>query len=314
MEANKELADLLSLIGSYYEMARDTYRAKVFLAAGDKILQHPTPITSGKQAENEIPGIGKSIREVIDEYLTTGKVQRLQELESKFADRKTTIDYFQSFYGIGPVAAIKFYNQGYRTLEDLWFKANLTEAQKVGIMWREHIVIPIPRQEMDLINTTIGSIFTPYVIKYDIAGSYRRGEATSGDIDVLIQGDPRLNMNNIVGLLQQYLPAKLAQGPTKFMGIFRLSDAYNGHRIDIRLINAASYPAALMYFTGSQKFNILMRQRALSLGLTLNEYYLTTLDGRVVPVTSEADIFNYLRVAYLAPNQRPKTIITLPYL
>lgn len=97
------------------------------------------------------------------------------------------------------------------------------------------------------------------------------------------------------------------------MGIFRISDQYNGHRIDIRLVDPNSYAAALMYFTGSQRFNILMRQRAIDMGVTLNEYGLYYNDGRPPPtIRSEGDIFRQLRVEYLDPVNRTKTIATLP--
>lgn len=134
LSRNKELAEVLSLIGNYYTMARDTYRARAFLTASAKIASHPTVILSGRQARSEIAGIGDSIQSAIDEYIATGEVQRLNELEARFPDRQAIIDLFLSFYGIGPATAVKYYNQGFRTLEDLWFKANLTDAQKVGIL------------------------------------------------------------------------------------------------------------------------------------------------------------------------------------
>lgn len=311
LSRNKELAEIFSLVASYYTLMRDTYRARTFSTASAKIAAHPNEILSGAQAKREIgAGIGGSTVEAIDEYLQTGTLKRLEELQAQFPDRKETIDLFRSFYGIGPVTAVKLYDQGLRTLEDLWFRGNLNQAQKTGIMWREHIDIPIPRDEMDLINTKIGSILDYYGIKWAIAGSYRRGEPSSNDIDVLVEARPDLNMDGLIQILQEYLPATLAKGPTKFMGILRISDQYNGHRIDIRLIERAEWPAALMYFTGSQRFNILMRQRAIDLGMTLNEYGLFK-NGIPMPLNTEEDIFKLLNVKYLSPVQRTRTLNTL---
>jgi len=314
LSRNKDLADILSLIGSYYTMARDTYRARAFSNAAIKIADHPNAILSGAQARKEITGIGESISTAIDEFINTGTVKRLQELETRFADRRAIIDYFRSFYGIGPVTAVKFYNKGFRTLEDIWNKGNLTEAQKIGIIWREHIPLRIPRDEMDIINTKIGSILDPYGIKWIIAGSYRRGEASSGDIDILVESRPDLNMDGIISLLQPILPATLARGETKFMGIVKIDEQHNGHRIDIRLVNSTAFPAALLYFTGSQRFNILMRQRAIELGYTLNEYGLYDKQGNLIPVTSEEDIFRVLRIKYIPPEARTKTILALEFI
>ena len=96
---NSAISEQLSLLGTYYGLDGDTYRSKAYIKASTAIAEHGTVITSGKQAM-AIPGIGSSSASVIDEYLSTGKVQRLIELESKNADRKQTIDYLRSFYGI----------------------------------------------------------------------------------------------------------------------------------------------------------------------------------------------------------------------
>lgn len=305
---NKELADVLNLLGNYFALVPDVFRAKAFKEAGRAVGQYTQPIISGKQARAALPGVGKSSAEVIDEYLEKGEVTRLKELEKNLTDARKVIDLFRSYYGIGPVTAIKFYNIGWRTLEDLWYKAPLNEAQKIGILWRFHLELPIPRSEMDLIATAIHRILDPYAITWEIAGSYRRQEPQSGDIDLLIQSRSDLNMAGIMHLLQPILAATLAAGETKYMGILRLSNEFNGHRLDIRLIPPPTWPFALMYFTGSQRFNILMRQRAIEFKLKLNEYGLFNSANQSLPATSEADIFALLHIAYLDPSQRTRDL------
>jgi len=314
LSSNRNLAEVLNLIGSYYTMDKDTYRARAFTTAAGKIADHPTAILSGSQAKRELTGIGESIESAIEEYLTTGIVKRLNDLESKFTESKRVIDYFRSFYGIGPVTAVKFYNQGFRTLDDIWFKGNLTDAQKIGVMWRDHIHVRIPRDEMNQIDKTIESILQPYGIKWTIAGSYRRQEASSGDIDLLVQSQPDLNMDGIISLLKPIIPDKLAQGERLFMGILRLDNDHYGHRIDIKLFPPESWPYALLYFTGSQKFNILMRQHAISMGLKLNEYGLYDANGVSSSAASEEEIFRRLKVKYLPPVKRITTIDNLEVL
>lgn len=308
---NKDLADKLGLIAGYYTMARDTYRAKSFTNASAQIGQYPYAIMSGAQARRDIKGIGDSIETAIDEYLTTGTIQRLEELQGKFQEQRKTIDWLLSFYGIGPSKAMELYNQGIRTLEDLWFRGNLTDAQQVGFMWRDHIPLRIPREEMDIINDRIGLILNPYGIKWTIAGSYRRQEASSGDIDILVESRPDLNMDGLIQLLHPILPATLAQGPKFYRGIVRIDDQHNGHRIDIRVIDPESYIYALLYFTGSQRLNILMRQRAIEYGLILNEYGLFNEQTQLYPANNEEDIFRYLRLKYVPPVARTKTIVAL---
>lgn len=310
---NKEIADILSLIGHYYSLSADPkekYKARAFNTASINIANHPIAILSGAQARSEVKGIGKSNEAVIDEYFQTGRVLRLIELENKFQDQKATVDLFRSVYGIGPVTAFRYYNQGFRTLQNLWDRAPLTEAQRVGLQWYEHINIPIPRNEMDLINQTIGSYLGPYGIKWEITGSYRRQEASSNDIDILVQSQPDLNLLGVITVLKPILPADLALGDTKYMGMLRLP-GYNGHRIDIRMVPPENWPFALLYFTGSQRFNILMRARAIQLHCKLNEYGLYDAHNKALPAKSEEDIFRLLQVAYLPPVARIRTLSTL---
>ena len=80
----------------------------------------------------------------------------------------------------------------------------------------------------------------------------------------------------------------------------------NPHRrIDIRFIPYDSYACAVLYFTGSDQFNVRMRQRALELGLTLNEYALKEVaTDRIINTETEADVFKALDWDYIEPQNR----------
>ena len=67
------------------------------------------------------------------------------------------------------------------------------------------------------------------------------------------------------------------------------------------------YAYALLYFTGSDKFNVAFRQYATNKGYTLNEHTLTPLrsDLPVPPyMENEKDIFNFLGLRYIEPSRR----------
>ena len=305
---NKALADSLALVGSYYSMALDKNRARTFFNASTKIAQAPL-ITRGSEARS-LGGIGDSIEQYIDEFFRTGYPDRLRILETEFKDRKQIIDYFRSFFGIGPVKAVKMFNDGLRSLEDIWIHGNLTDAQKLGIMWREHINLRISREEISVFESMLSTLLPE--LTWNITGSYRRNEPDSGDIDLLISTTPGLTMESVVTRLQHLLPATLAMGSSKYLGIVRLGPTYNGHRIDILLVNPDQYSTALMYFTGSQRFNILMRNRAIEFGYTLNEFGLYDNSGNLIPTSSEQDIFDLLRVSYLPPPERTRVLDHLP--
>ncbi|KAG5511327.1 hypothetical protein GH5_07576 [Leishmania sp. Ghana 2012 LV757] len=144
-----------------------------------------------------------------------------------------------------------------------------------------------------------------------VCGSYRRQVESAGDIDVLIthkrravEGGDRslLPPSEVLGAFlaglkaDKYIEATLAQGPTKFMGLCRLRatvgefaagasgkgkaakasgaapTAFRARRLDVRYVDSDSFPAAMLYFTGSKNFNVIMRSEAIKKNCVLNEY------------------------------------------
>lgn len=409
---NQVLSQVFARLAAEYEQIGEVYRAKAYRNASVNIARHPTQIISGKQAQKEIKGIGKSISEKIDEYLRTGTLSIFQELGVKEKEieasksieekqKESVLNLFEGIYGVGPATANKWYDLGYRTLEQL---ANVpkTHAQQLGYYYYHQLKERIPRSEMDQlaqrIHTTFSSIpscseeiweqqfikkfgndllqlkpqniltsqyylwlndwlnratfeqvieqnrsdlnllwskfkqssqfyiqglptLTSIVIddtnflnncnknvnvEYMICGSYRRGLSNSGDIDILIKAQPNLDLSTFVKTLMDngLLIGTLAEGKTKYLGIGRLNPQYNARRIDLMIVQPESWAYATLYFTGSQKLNILMRNRAIELGLTLNEYGLYDASGRSYPATTEQEIFEHLQLQYLEPNER----------
>jgi DNA polymerase/3'-5' exonuclease PolX len=306
----KDLAQVFFSLSQLYTMEDDMYRANAFETVAVQIHSYDGVITSSDQVAH-LRGVGSSSVAIIDEWFKSGRVERLEKLREKYAHCKATIDQFQSCHGIGPVAAAKFYAEGHRSLQDLLDKATLTDAQRIGLQWHDDLAQKINRDEIQLMENLFRKLLT---VDFVIAGSYRRGEPQSGDIDVLVKNEHGTTMESILTALSGFLPATLASGPTKFMGVIQLP-GYIGHRIDIRLIGVEQWACALLYFTGSQRFNILLRRRAQELGLRLNEYGLydeSELEFRPekakIQATSEKAIFEYLGVAYLTPEQRTRDL------
>jgi DNA polymerase/3'-5' exonuclease PolX len=314
---NEELGNHLQEIAYYYKISHDTYRSKVFTEAAQKIEIYPELIISGIDAKNKIGyGIGESIISDIDEYLNTGTSQRLENLKNNFSDRKQVLDLFMSLHGVGPVTANRLYEKGFRTLDDIYYGADLTETQKISIYYREHLKLRIPREEMTFINTSLHQLLPNLEIV--MVGSYRREEPDSGDMDILIKQSGTVDLNTIVNTLKDrnLLVADFAQGNSKYLGLLQLPDR-PVRRIDILIINPESWATALLYFTGSQRFNILMRKRAKDLGYRLNEYGLYKVDNTEVKervtdrYSTEQTVFNYLQLKYLSPKERTRDLNSL---
>lgn len=315
-EVNKELSRAFSLLAVMLEREGESYRATAFRKVAD-IIKHTDFVILSSYEMVGVKDVGEKSLALINEFLQTGHMVRLDELMIKHREFTTTYDLFRSIFGVGPVAADKFYRSGYRSIDDLWFGAydKLTAAQRLGILWREHIALPVPRAEIQDIEREMRALLDPVRVKFVIAGSYRRGDSVSGDVDVLVQGESSISMSMILEALRDILPATLALGPTKFMGMVKLNEDSNAHRIDIRLIPTEQFPYALMYFTGSKNFNKLVRSRAIERRLKLNEYSMRQIDGNgdaygsSYPAKDEADILQYLGIRYYEPHERIKSIV-----
>ena len=148
----------------------------------------------------------------------------------------------------------------------------------------------------------------PGVEKVTPAGSLRRGRETVGDLDILVTGKACIEaaprQETIEHLLRfPGLMDIIAQGENKVSFRHR-----NGMQVDVRLLPPESFGAAMQYFTGSKAHNVALRQRALKMGFTLNEYSLSTVegveDGKPVARKTEEEIYAKLKLDFIPPELR----------
>ena len=143
-----------------------------------------------------------------------------------------------------------------------------------------------------------------------MVGSFRRKKELIGDIDILIKGSPNFNLKDFLKKMKDdgYILESLASGKNKFMGICKLKDNIP-RRIDI-LVADSNYYFALLYFTGSYQFNIVMRNKALEMGYSLSEYgFKDKTTGKLLDeinntVKNEKEIFKILDMKYVKPEKR----------
>src|ERR1700685_590219 len=137
------------------------------------------------------------------------------------------------------------------------------------------------------------------------AGSLRRGRETVGDLDILVTGTAccsETERANAVQYVAKYPPLMdvIARGDNKIS--FRLR---SGMQVDVRLLPPESFGAAMQYFTGSKAHNVALRQRALKMGYTLNEYSLADVKTeKPVAGKTEEEIYAKLKLDYIPPELR----------
>ena len=308
MENNQNIISELSKLANH-EKLTNNFRYRAYKNAINIIEQFPDPITSSSQLLS-FKGIGKSISQKIDEIITFGYLKEQPTL----TPQQQTINIFTTIYGIGTQKANDLYNQGITTLQLL--KENqhlLNNKQLIGLKYHHHLIKRIPRQEMLIHHKQIKNLWlnpTNNIEKnfqFEIVGSYRRQAETSGDIDILLTYKPLTN--SIIELIQllkthHYIIETLAEGPKKFMGICKLPNL-PPRRIDILYTPPHEYPFAILYFTGSDKYNRNMREHAQRHGYKLNEKGITTKKQEEIPnLKNEEDILNFFHLPYLQPHER----------
>ena len=108
----------------------------------------------------------------------------------------------------------------------------------------------------------------PDAIHVSTAGSYRRRKEIVRDLDFIVATRAPETITEYF-VKHPLVESVIARGATKTSVRLR-----SGIQADLRVVSSAEYPFALGYFTGSKEHNIVLRNRALQRGWTLNEYRL----------------------------------------
>ncbi len=264
------------------------------------IKQLPYRLQSYTDALN-VKGVGKSIATHIAEYLTTGQIAELATVK----DQQDVLDLFQELYEVGPETAKRWYERGFRTFDDLPIH-ELTVNQRLSLQYINDLRQRIPRGEIAAFEAHLTYRLPSLPADWEIAGSYRRGVSSSGDVDIILKlhdKAPRGVIDDFIANLD--IIGILGRGQKKIAAICRLVDNGPARRLDIEITNTIEYPACIVYFTGPKSFNVKLRQRAKDLGFELNEKFILTADGRGrLDIKIESDVFAALGVYYLTPEQR----------
>jgi NAD-dependent DNA ligase len=231
-------------------------------------------------------------------------------------EKVNPVNILTDVYGIGPKKAKELVDKGITTIEQLRENQQmLNDVQKVGLKYYEDVMKRIPRSEIQQYESIFESEFKKVATpdsRFEIVGSYRRGAQNSGDIDVIITSEnAKVFINFIDELIKKNIILEiLSRGPTKCLVMAKIPSSDSARRVDFLYTSLEEFPFAILYFTGSKMFNTVMRNRALQMGLTMNEHGLYTLQekkkGEKVDSTfkDEKDIFDYLHMEYKTPVER----------
>ncbi|HYA00315.1 MAG TPA: helix-hairpin-helix domain-containing protein [Candidatus Binatia bacterium] len=316
--SNRDVVRTLERIAGLLEIRGDNpFKVRAYRQAAVQVenLETPLPeIAAQEGGLRAIEGFGAAIAEKVQELLRTGRLGFLEDLEGEVPPTLLTICELP---GVGPrTAAALWHEAGISTIDQLDHAARsggLAGIPRLGARSLENLVAALdrrvarggrrrrPREEVTGLAETLRDELRalPAAQRVELAGSYRRGEATVGDLDIVVATRHPVEVLTCFAALPQ-VERVILRGDTKCS-----IEAGGGLQVDCRAIPPESFGAAWQYFTGSAAHNVRLRGRALRLGLTLNEYgvYRVEGGGRVAGA-EEAEVYAALGLDWIPPERR----------
>lgn len=315
MSRNREVADLLYKIAKILEIQKVQFKPRAYQRAAVNVesLAEDIETLVASDRLREIPGVGEAIAEKIREYVTSGKLRYLEELQKQVPDSLLAL---MNLSGVGPKTAQRLHDEfqirnlddlrkaldehrllghkgiGEKTEEELRKALGTAGEQKRVSISKAHRVA----EEMRAHLTHAGLRG-----RMEFAGSFRRGRDTVGDLDLLVEASEK-EAGAVIDAFTDFGRVRdvVEKGGTRSRVV--LSD---GLHVDLRVVAPTSFGAALVYFTGSKEHNIALRSLALRQGFTLNEYALSRKkDGKPLPSVTEEAVYQRLGLQWVPPELR----------
>lgn len=317
-EMNKDsVAEILTQIATMLELkGENVFKIRAYQNAARAMETFSGNLAQvvGEGKLAEVPGIGKAIAEKVTELVVTGNLSYYNILKAEFPPG--IFDMF-GVMGMGPkkIAAV-WEKLGITSVAEL--EAGCKDGRVAGLRGfgektATNILKAIEDQKKHAGRFRMGEIAgdaeqmlddlrsLPDVTRVAACGSYRRCRETCGDLDFLVSTNSPESVSEFF-VKHEMVESVIAHGATKSSARWK-----SGIQADLRVVKDAEFAFALNYFTGSKEHNIVMRQRALARGWTLNEYRLGAVDGgsaEVPAIREEADLYRALGLDFIEPELR----------
>ena len=318
--SNREVIDMLKEILAAMEVKNyNNFRIRAYQNA-ISILENLT-VSIQDLWENkrlgEIPGIGSGIEEHLNEFFLEGKVAEFEEIKKGLPEGMFSLIGLR---GIGAKRAYKLSmafklldrenaleklkeaaeQKKIRNLEGFGEKIEKSileaiEEQKMTKNKKVRFLLPQAEEIVERIMNFMKGCEA--VINIEVCGSFRRKNATIGDLDIPVSTN---KPSEVLDYFLKFPEIKevLVVGDKKASVVLT-----NEIQVDLRVSTPQAYGSMLQYFTGSKQHNILLRNYALSMGMSLSEYGIKK-DGKLKEFSDEKSFYNELGLSYIPPEIR----------
>jgi DNA polymerase (family 10) len=319
---NPEIARVLEEVADILEIQNaNPFRIRAYRNATRTVETLTVPLRKWVQENRpltDLPGIGKEMANHIREMVETGTLGFRDEL---LAEVPRSLIELMRLPGLGPKKAKKVHDElkisSVEELEAAAKEGRIANLPGFGAKSQEKILAGIEeyRQHGSRLLLADAERYvepllaylreTPEVERLEVAGSYRRRKETVGDIDLLaIASQPIPVMERFRAFPQ--VDKILMAGDTRSTIVLG-----SGLQVDLRVVPAECYGAALVYFTGSKEHNVKLRRRAVERGLRISEYGVFRVlernqeeEGEFIAGREEADVYATVGLAWVPPELR----------
>lgn len=294
--ALQEYAELFALTGG------DAFRVRSYQKAAKAIAGYPEDIAAVDV--RSVPGVGEAIARKMEEFLARGSFRQLDDLRGRVPEGVRRLTRVPS---LGPKTAIMLYEDlgidSPAALGEAITSGRLDGVKGLGAKTLANLLKGVEQLERSgqKVHIGVAMAVAEQVMaslpadRIAYAGSLRRMKDLIGDIDILAVA-PESIMAEFRA--QPYVAEVIAAGDKKTS-----VRTTSGLQVDLRLVPAGSWGAAMQYFTGSKEHNVAIREMAVKKGWKLSEYGL--FEGeRVIAAESEEDIYAALGMQFVPPPLR----------
>ena len=310
---NADIARALETIATLMEIKNESYyRILGYRRAAESVgsLGHPA---SKVEDLTKLPHVGDTTAEVIRDLAEDRTPQILSDLLEEIPPGLVEVTRLP---GVGP-----------RTAGRLWRELDVTSVEALGELEEgtlaalkgfgkksEERILRAARtynaqerrmlldEATALAEHILGFVRShPACERAEIAGSLRRQKETIGDLDLVAASRERKALADAFAEAP-FVDEVLAHGPTKVF------IKCGGVEVDLRIVAPEAFGSLLHHFTGGQAHNIVLRERAVKMGINISEYGLAKAGtGEYEPIATEEEIYSRLGLTYIPPELREDT-------